>query len=286
VTSISALIVVTVGTFGFLIGSFLNVVAYRVPRRISLLRASRCPTCAASIKPWQNVPILSWIALRGRCANCKAAISSRYPLVEATTGFAFAGVTWWALTAPAALLGTVGEGGNVAIETLLSLSLVIIAFLYFVAISVVLTLIDLDTHRLPTSIVAPSYLVAGALFLAAAWVAGDWGSLRRAGIGMVALYALYFALKLARPGGMGGGDVKLGGLIGLYLGWVGWGALAVGAFAAFLLGGIYGIALIVIGRADRKTAIPFGPWMILGAWTGILAGPTVGRWYVHLIAGT
>ena len=102
---------------------------------------------------------------------------------------------------------------------------------------------------------------------------------------MAALYAFYFVLRLARPGGMGGGDVKLAGVVGLYLGWVGWGALAVGAFAAFVFGGVFGIALMVAKRAGRKTAIPFGPWIILGAWTGVFAGDAVGRWYVNLLTG-
>ena len=100
---------------------------------------------------------------------------------------------------------------------------------------------------------------------------------------MAALYAFYFVLRLVRPGGMGGGDVKLAGVIGIYLGWVGWGALAVGAFAAFVFGGVFGIALMLRRRAGRKTAIPFGPWMILGAWTGVFAGEAVGRWYVNLV---
>jgi leader peptidase (prepilin peptidase)/N-methyltransferase len=162
---------------------------------------------------------------------------------------------------------------------------VVVAFLYLAAISIVLTLIDLDTKRLPNSIVLPSYLVGGLLLTVASWLTGDWQALLRAGIGMVALYTFYFLLRLVRPGGMGGGDVKLAGVLGLYLGWVGWGALAVGAFAAFLIGGIWGIGLIIAGRAGRKTAIPFGPWMILGAWVGVFAGNAVGRWYVNLFVG-
>ena len=158
-----------------------------------------------------------------------------------------------------------------------------VAFLYFASISIVLTLIDLDTHRLPNSIVLPSYLVAGGLLTAAAFLSGEWSALARAAIGMAAMYVFYFLLRLARPGGMGGGDVKLAGLLGLYLGWVGWAAIAVGAFAAFLFGGVFGVALLLRRRAGRKTAIPFGPWMILGAWTGVFAGDVVGRWYVNLI---
>lgn len=281
-------LLVLAGAFGLLIGSFLNVVAYRVPAHISLLRESRCPHCDAPIRPWQNVPVVSWMALRGRCANCKARISVRYPIVEAVTGVAFAVVTWWGLAVYGPSTGSEAVGastGSVTVDEAWALGLVIVAFLYFVAISIVLTLIDLDTHRLPNSIVLPSYLVAGILFTTAAWLTGEWGALLGAGVGMAALYLFYFLLRAVRPGGMGGGDVKLAGVIGIYLGWLGWGALAVGTFAAFLYGGLFGVALMLLRRAGRKTAIPFGPWMILGAWTGVFAGEAVGRWYVRLFVG-
>lgn len=269
--------VIAVSLLGLIIGSFLNVVAFRVPAHISLLRESQCPSCKAPVKPWQNVPVVSWLILRGRCASCRAAISWRYPLVEALTAIAFGLLTWWFLDAGIPTLASPADAW--------ALALVLAAFLYFAAISIVLTLIDLDIRRLPNSIVLPSYVVAGALLTAAALLSGDWVALLRAVIGMAAMYGFYLLLRLARPGGMGGGDVKLAGVIGLYLGWLGWGALAVGAFAAFLYGGVFGIVLMLLRRAGRKTAIPFGPWMILGAWTGVFTGEAVGRWYVNLIAG-
>ena len=292
-TSAVTFLVVVSGIFGLLIGSFLNVVAYRVPAKISLMRESRCPHCDAVIKPWHNVPVIGWLALRGKCANCKVPISARYPIVEALTGIAFAVVTWWGLAVYQGLLGSTlptylespAWDGIVYAADVWAAALVIVAFLYFAAISIVLTLIDLDTHRLPNSIVLPSYLVAGILFTISAWLTNEWELLLRAAIGMVVLYAFYALLRFARPGGMGGGDVKLAGVIGIYLGWLGWGALAVGAFAAFLYGGAFGIALLLLRRAGRKTAIPFGPWMILGAWTGVFAGEAVGRWYVNLFVG-
>ena len=292
-TSFIIFLVVVAGVLGLIIGSFLNVVAYRVPAKISLLRESRCPHCDTAIKPWQNVPVVSWIMLRGKCANCRAPISPRYPIVEAITGIAFAVVTWWGIVVYEGLLGMnlpdylslATVDGTVHSVDLWAIGLVIVAYLYFAAISIVLTLIDLDTHRLPNSIVLPSYLVAGILFTIAAWLAEEWGLLLVAGIGMAGMYLFYFLLRAARPGGMGGGDVKLAGVIGIYLGWLGWGALAVGAFAAFLYGGVFGIALMLLRRAGRKTAIPFGPWMILGAWTGVFAGEAVGKWYVNLFVG-
>ncbi|WP_203579191.1 prepilin peptidase [Microbacterium hibisci] len=292
-TSLIIFLVVIAGVLGLLIGSFLNVVAYRVPAKISLLRESRCPHCDAAIKPWHNVPVIGWLALGGKCANCKAPISPRYPIVEAVTGLAFALVAWWGLAVYDGLLGTSllrylespAWDGIVYPADVWALALVVVAFLYFAAISIVLTLIDLETHRLPNSIVLPSYLVAGILFTIAAWLTNEWGLLLGAGVGMAVLYLFYFVLRLVRPGGMGGGDVKLAGVIGIYLGWLGWGALAVGAFAAFLYGGVFGIALMLLRRAGRKTAIPFGPWMILGAWTGVFAGQAVGKWYVNLFVG-
>ncbi len=273
--------VVFVGILGLVVGSFLNVVAYRVPAGLSIVPGSRCPKCGATIKPWQNVPVVSWIALRGKCAECGEAISPRYPTVELATGVAFALIAWVALEV---------SGGGVSTRYAPSTTesgfwIVLVAFLYFAAISIVLTVIDLDTHRLPNAIVLPSYLVAGILFTVAAWVGNDWSSLLRAGIGMAVLYAFYFLLRAVRPGGMGGGDVKLAGVVGIYLGWLGWGALVIGAFAAFVLGGLFGIALIAFRRAGRKTAIPFGPWMLAGAWVGIFAGQPIAHWYLGMLTG-
>lgn len=267
-------VIVVAGIFGLLIGSFLNVVAYRVPAHVSLMRESRCPHCDVAIKPWQNVPVLSWLVLRGRCASCGEPISIRYPIVEAVTGIAFAGVAaaWLAVWSPFALPAAEATGA----------ALILVAYLYFAAISIVLTLIDLDTARLPNVIVLPSYIVGIALLAVGSWLTGEWAALLRAAIGMAALYAFYFLLRLVRPGAMGGGDVKLAGVVGLYLGYVGWGALAVGAFAAFLLGGLYGLALLAVRKAGRKSRIPFGPWMLTGAWVGIFTGEAVGRWYVDL----
>ncbi|GAB3604444.1 prepilin peptidase [Microbacterium aureliae] len=289
-TQLVVFFVIVAGVFGLLIGSFLNVVAYRVPTGISLMRESRCPHCGQHLRPWQNVPVLGWIGLRGRCARCQAPISPRYPIVEAITGLVFALVAWWWLAVSDVVLdSTLPEylalptvDGVVKPADLWGLSLVIAAYLYLAAISIVLTLIDLDTHRLPNAIVLPSYIVGGLLLALASLLTGDWTALLRGAVGMVALYAFYFVLRLLRPDGMGGGDVKLAGVLGLYLGYVGWGALAVGAFAAFALGGVYGVALMLIRRAGRKSAIPFGPWMILGAWVGLLAGEGIARWYIGL----
>lgn len=261
---------VVAGLFGLVIGSFLNVVVYRVPAGVSLLRESRCPSCEAPVKPWQNIPIVSWIALRGKCAACGAPISARYPLVEAATAGAFVAVTWFALEHGRAL-------------PLIAAIAVLIALLYLAAISIALTLIDLDTHRLPNAIVLPGYVVLAVLFLLACAFGAPWEALFRSLVGGAALFAFYFVLRLIRPGGMGGGDVKLAGVLGAALGWIGWSALIVGAFAAFVLGGVFGVALMIARRAGRKSAIPFGPWMIAGTWVGIFTGEQIARWYVGML---
>jgi leader peptidase (prepilin peptidase)/N-methyltransferase len=269
------LIVAFAGVLGLVIGSFLNVVAYRVPVGIPLTRESRCPRCNAPVRPWQNVPVLSWVGLRGRCASCSAPISPRYPLVEAATGVIFAGVAWY-FAAPA--VGAAAGGAAVAV-------IVAIAYLYFAAVSVVLALIDLDVRRLPNVIVLPSYVVTLVLLTLACLLGADWWALLRSALAGVALFTFYAILRVIRPDGMGGGDVKLAGLIGIQLGWLGWGSVIVGAFAAFVLGGIFGIALMLARRAGRRTAIPFGPWMLAGAWVGIILGEPIARWYMRLLVG-
>ncbi len=266
---------------GLAIGSFLNVVIYRVPAGIALSRPSRCPSCETSVRPWQNVPVVSWIALRGRCASCRGAISPRYPMVEAATGLAFVVLAWMLVDGEG--IGRVTEGSALVQASAVPLGA---AFLYFAAISIALTLIDLDTRRLPDAIVLPAYPVL-AILLTTAWLLGaPWEALVRAAIGGAALFAFYFVLRVARPGGMGGGDVKLAGVIGIVLGWVGWGPLVVGAFAAFVFGGVFGVALLLMRRATRTTAVPFGPWMILGAWTGILVGEQVAGGYLGLLGAS
>lgn len=273
---------------GLIIGSFLNVVIYRVPAGIPLTRPSQCPNCDAPVKPWQNVPVLSWLALRGRCANCGAPISARYPLVELATGAAFVGVVWLAIAGgPSTGSGTgrwgIEPGPSTSAGTVAAM-LVVVAYLYLASISIALALIDLDTRRLPNAIVLPSYVVLAVLFTAACLFGAPWQNLLRAAIAGAVLFAFYWLLRAIRPGGMGGGDVKLAGVLGAALGWIGWGSVVVGAFAAFLIGGVVGIALMLSRRATRKSAIPFGPFMLIGAWIGIAWGESLSRWYLGLLS--
>lgn len=259
------LLLILISVLGLAVGSFLNVVVWRVPRGEPVLRpASSCPRCQHPIRARDNVPMLSWLLLLGRCRDCDEPISVRYPLVEAATGVLFVLVVLrFGLLVPSAWA--------------------VPAFLYLAAIAVALALIDLETHRLPNAIVLPAYPASIALLVVASAGTGDWWALLRAAIGAAALFAFYLVLALAVPRGMGFGDVKLAGVLGLYLGWLGWGSLAVGAFAAFLLGGLFSIALLAIRKAGRKSGIPFGPWMLAGAGVATFFGEELAVGYLALV---
>lgn len=256
----AALLAVLAGVLGLLVGSFLNVVIYRVPRGESVVSpASRCPACGAPVRPQHNIPVAGWIALRGRCADCATPISPRYPLVELASGILFVTVTL--------RLHTLG------------LSPAIPAFLCFSAAGLALTLIDLDVQRLPNAIVLPLYPALAVLLAIAAAVEHAWWSLARAGISAVLLFAFFFAIALISPASMGFGDVKLSGVVGGVLGYVSWTALISGAFLGFLLGASVGLAVIGLGRGSRKTALPFGPFMISGALFALFVAPTIAGLY-------
>jgi leader peptidase (prepilin peptidase)/N-methyltransferase len=271
---LTAVTVVLAAVLGLLLGSFLNVVVYRVPIGKSIVSPpSACPNCDHEIKPYDNIPVLSWLALRGKCRNCAAPISARYPLVELATSASFALVALG--FAPACFAATTSAGAVSAV-------LVMVSFLYLAAITIALALIDLDVHKLPNMIVIPAYAVGAALFSAASILSGDFGPLIGSGIAMAGLFLLYLVMALVYPGGMGFGDVKLAGVLGIYLGWAGWGAVAVGAFSAFLLAGVFSIILLATKRAGRKSGIPFGPWMFAGAWLGIVIGNSVFASYLSV----
>lgn len=253
---------------GAAVGSFLNVVVWRVPRGESVVSPpSACPRCGHLIRRRDNVPVVSWLVLRGRCRDCSERISVRYPLVEAATSVLFGLAAWWCWSQDAPWL--------------------LPALTYLAAVSVALALIDLDVRRLPDTIVLPSYVVALALLALASWAPGqesDWARLLHAAVAAAAMFVFYVALVLIYPAGMGLGDVKLAGVLGLYLGWIGWGAVLVGWFAAFLLGGLFAIGLLVAGRARRGSAIPFGPWMLLGAAVGVVVGEPLWHGYLGVFS--
>lgn len=246
---------------GAVLGSYVNVVVWRVPRDISTARPpSACPSCGHAIAWYDNVPVVSWLALRGRCRGCSGRISVRYPLVEAGVGALFAALT-------AALVDQVAP-------------LVLLAVLALAAGGTALTLIDLEHHRLPHKVTIATAVGIVVPLLAQAVLAGAWPDLLRAGIGAAALFVFYLAAAVAYPGGMGGGDIRLAPVLGFILGWFGVAHLVVGAIAPFLIGGVAIAVLAARGRARKGSGVPFGPFMTVGTLGSLLAAPAVTDWYL------
>ncbi len=273
VSTLAAFVAAFGAMFGLAVGSFLNVVVHRVPAGMSVVTpASACPKCGRAIRGFDNVPLVSWLVLRGRCRDCAEPISVRYPIVEASTGVLFIAVMVRFLPQGGA------PGAVIAGQTVL-----LVALLFVMAVSVALALIDIDTHTLPNRIVLPMYPVLVVLLATSSALTGEWGAMLRGLLGLLILGGVYLVLAIVAPRGMGFGDVKLAGALGLLLAYLGWGPLTVGAFGAFLLGGTFGIVLLLTRRAGRSTGIPFGPWMLLGAWVGAFFGVPVWNAYLQLL---
>ena len=237
---------------GAVIGSFLNVCIYRIPAGESIVSPpSRCPQCGAGIRWYQNVPILSWLFLRGRCAACKTSISARYPLNEALTGLLFALVIYSFGFSPATL-----------VYWLLAAALVVITF------------IDLDHQIIPDVISLPGIVVGFLCSFFIPWV--GWldsllGILLGGGILMLIAYGYEF---LAKREGMGGGDIKLLAMLGAFLGWK---AIFPIVFLASFAGTLIGVPLMLLQKKDGKLALPFGPFLALAAIIYLLYGPQLLR---------
>jgi leader peptidase (prepilin peptidase)/N-methyltransferase len=236
---------------GAVAGSFVSVVAHRVPRGESIVGPrSRCPACGAQIAAYDNVPVLSWLLLRGRARCCGAAIPPRYPLVELALGALYA----------ATVLVLWDDPAEVALG------------LVFVTTLAAVTLTDLERRIIPNRI-----LLAAAAAGVAIAAATDPGSLPERAIAAAAAGGLLLAAALAYPRGMGLGDVKLAAVMGLYLGR----SVAPALLVGFAAGSLVGLALIARhGAAARKQAIPFGPFLALGGIVGLLAGPELIDWYL------
>jgi leader peptidase (prepilin peptidase)/N-methyltransferase len=251
-------IIALAGLIGLLVGSFLNVIAHRVPHGLSVVRpASRCPKCGSEIRRRDNIPVLSWILLRGRCRDCSDPISVRYPIVELATAVLFA-----------ATAVVIGE------------SWVLPAYLWFAALTLVLSLVDIDHKRLPNRILYPGTVVGGVLLAVGATADGDLSSLWRGLAGGFAYFAVLLLVALLARGGFGMGDVKLAFVLGLFAAFRSWETLFVAVFGAFVLGGLASVLLLLLTKASRKDAIPFGPWLVLGSWLAIAFGDSVAAWYL------
>ena len=252
---------VAFGLLGLLIGSFLNVVIHRVPAGLSLVSpGSACPACAHPVRARDNVPVLSWLLLRGRCRDCAAPIAARYPLVELTTAALFATVGWRFGTTPYA-----------------------VAALVVAAAGVALFMIDLDHRRLPFGITAAMALgTVVALGIDAA--RHGTGPVVPALLAAVLWLGVYGGIWLVTAGrGMGLGDVALAPVLGLALGWLGWGPALVGLGAGFVVGAVVGIGLLASGRARAGARIPHGPFLLSGAALGMLAGGPLAASYLSLV---
>jgi leader peptidase (prepilin peptidase) / N-methyltransferase len=246
-----ALVVAVIsGLFGLLIGSFLNVVIWRVPRKESIVAPrSKCPSCDTPIANRDNVPVLSWLVLHGRCRHCGEPISPRYPLVEFGTGVLFA-----------------------AIGARFSTSWALPAYLVLGAALLAISAIDLEHFIIPNRIVYPVGLTLVPLFALAALLGHQWDAFERALLGGLAGFGALLLIHLISPRGMGFGDVRLCFLLGLALGWLGWPDVMFGIFAGFLYGSVIGLALIALRIRDRKSALPFGPFLAAGTITVVLLG--------------
>ena len=252
---------VVLGIFGLLIGSFANVVIYRVPEGRSIVRPpSGCPACGSRVRSRDNIPVISWVVLRGRCRDCHAPISLRYPAVEALVGALFAGV--------GLRFGISWTGGG---EAALAAGLVVLAF------------IDLEHLLLPKKIVYATLTVVAVVFVAGAATGTQWHRLLVAAISAVVPWALFFVINFVSPRAMGFGDVRLALLIGFGLGWLGAGYAFLGFIVASVLGSVVGVTMIALGKAGRRTPIPFGTFLAAGAVVAVLAGAPVVNWYAAQI---
>ena len=240
--------------FGLIIGSFCNVVIYRLPRGKSIITpGSRCRSCTAPIHPWNNIPVLSYLLLRGSCRACKEPISLRYPSVELVFGVLYV-LLWFKFE--------------------FSIPFAVYAALTSTLLTV--ALIDYDHKIIPNIITLPGMIIGLGL---SAWALPI--TLVDSLLGLLLGGGLFYLIAFLTKGGMGGGDIKLIAMIGSFLGWPG--ALFT-IFSGALLGSLVGIALMLLGRKGRKDKVPFGPFLSCGAILFILSGQDLIKWYLNLLS--
>ncbi len=228
---------------GLAFGSFVTVLVARVPGRQGLVSFSHCPSCNHALAAKDNIPVIGFLLLRGKCRYCKAKISLRYPLIELLTlacvmmpVLKFEG--WW----------------------------FVLAWVNFIVLGIALALIDLEHHRLPDRLTVPLFVICLFLLTGDAIANDHLHRLTIAIIGAFALSFFYLFVNVASRGGMGMGDVKLALTIGLLTGYISFATVLAASFGAFLLGSVIGIGMLVVSSATRKTAVPFGPFMIIGTF--------------------
>lgn len=251
--------IVVAGLAGLIFGSFATVVAYRVPRKESIASGrSRCPTCGHQIAWYDNIPVVGYLLLRGKCRNCGVRISPRYLWIELTTGVLWALLVWR-----------------------FDLSFTVVVYAAFFWVLVVLTAIDLEHKLLPNKIVYPTFVASWVTLPIASAIEGDFSPLKGAAFGALIFGGFLFTIAFVAPAGMGGGDVKLAFVLGTYLGYTGSiGVTLVGMFLSFLLGGLIGVALLLRGKG-RKAEVPFGPYLAAGTVLAIFIGEQILDWYLR-----
>jgi leader peptidase (prepilin peptidase)/N-methyltransferase len=249
------MVALALAILGLVVGSFINVVVVRLPAGRSLWGPrSACPTCGTTIAWHDNIPVLSFIALRGRCRACSVWIGWRYPIIELTTAGAF--------VAAYACFGLTWE---------LPGAIVLLAML------VAITAIDLEHQIIPDLISLPGILTG-----VAATLAPSGRGLGDSLLGIAVAGGVFMAIILASGGGMGGGDMKLGAMLGAFLGWK---LALVAMFVAVAAGGVVGVGVLATGRKGRKDPIPFGPFLALGGAVALFWGPRLLTWYWDAFAG-
>jgi leader peptidase (prepilin peptidase) / N-methyltransferase len=245
---------------GLLFGSFLTVLVYRLPRKEGVVRGrSRCPRCGAEIRARDNIPVLSWILLRGRCRSCGEPISPEYPLIELATAGLFAGAA-------------------LAFEDLV----VAVLVAPFLGLMLAIAVIDARRRVVPNAIVYPA-LIAYLVALTVIQLADGGASAVRGLLGAAVYAGPLFLIALAVPGGMGMGDVKLAALIGLVLGSIGLSYVAVAAGVGILAGGLGAILALVVLKYRRRQQMPFGPFLAGGAIVAAFAAPAITDLYLSLM---
>jgi len=244
---------------GLIIGSFLNVCIYRIPRNLSIVfPSSRCTACNNEIRAWDNIPVISYLLLGGRCRNCKAKISARYPLVEALNAFLYAVIVW-----------RYGIGWNSVVYAVLCSSLIVITF------------IDLDFQIIPDRITLagiPLGLVAGSFLLNDPFMRAELLGYKVSLIGLFAGGGLFYLVAVLSRGGMGGGDIKMMAMVGAMMGWK---SVLLTTLLGSLGGSLIGVFLMIFKGRGRKTKIPFGPFLALGTLVTLFFGQEILLWYLY-----